>query len=44
LSQIIRQQVEFASAARRRAVERFDLPQWLARHDAVFEQALRNAA
>ena len=44
MSKIIRQQLEFGAAARRRAVERFDLPQWLARHDAVFEQALRNAA
>ena len=44
MSRIIRQQRECGAAARRRAVERFDLPQWLARHDAVFEQALRNAA
>lgn len=44
MSRIIRQQAEFGAAARRRAVERFDLPQWLARHGAVFEEALRNAA
>lgn len=44
MGRIIRQQAEFGAAARRRAVERFDLPQWLARHDAVFEEALRNAA
>jgi glycosyltransferase involved in cell wall biosynthesis len=44
MSRIIRQQAEFGAAARRRAVERFDLPQWLARHDAVFEEALRNPA
>jgi glycosyltransferase involved in cell wall biosynthesis len=44
MNTIIRQQPAFSAAARRRAMERFDLPQWLARHDAVFEQALGNAA
>jgi glycosyltransferase involved in cell wall biosynthesis len=44
MSRIIRQQAAFGAAARLRAMERFDLSQWLARHDAVFEQVLRNAA
>jgi glycosyltransferase involved in cell wall biosynthesis len=44
MNRVIQKHAEFAVVARQRAVERFDLPHWFARHDAVFEAALRAAA
>jgi glycosyltransferase involved in cell wall biosynthesis len=35
--EVLRDRARFAAAARRRAVERFDLTPWLERHRAVFE-------
>lgn len=37
---VLERRAEFAAAARRRAVERFDLQPWLDRHRAVFTQLL----
>lgn len=37
---VLQRRTEFAAAARRRAVEQFDLQPWLDRHRAVFQQLL----
>jgi glycosyltransferase involved in cell wall biosynthesis len=44
MERIMRQHAELGAAARRRAVERFDLSGWFDRHDAVFRECLRDAA
>jgi glycosyltransferase involved in cell wall biosynthesis len=38
--QVVERWVEFAEAARHRAVENFDLQPWLQRHQEVFEELL----
>jgi glycosyltransferase involved in cell wall biosynthesis len=40
MAAVIRDRESMAAAARRRAVERFDLTQWLARHETVFRSLL----
>jgi glycosyltransferase involved in cell wall biosynthesis len=44
MTRIIAQRERMARAARQRAVERFDLSQWLARHETVFRLLLDKAA
>lgn len=39
--QVARDRDRYAQAARRRAMERFDLQPWLARHREVFEAVIR---
>ena len=41
---IMQNNERMAAAARARAVQRFDLAEWLARHDAVFRELVKNAA
>jgi glycosyltransferase involved in cell wall biosynthesis len=44
MAQVIAQRERMAAAARKRAVERFDLSHWLARHETVFRSLLGKAA
>ena len=44
MERIMRQPAELGAAARRRAVERFDLSRWFDRHAEVFRACLRDAA
>jgi hypothetical protein len=44
IARIIRHRDAMGAAARRRAVERFDLEPWFERHGAVFHACLREAA
>jgi glycosyltransferase involved in cell wall biosynthesis len=39
--QVVRDRDRYAQAARQRAMERFDLQSWLARHREVFAMVLR---
>ena len=44
MAHVISERVSMAAAARRRAVERFDLSQWFARHETIFRSLVGKAA
>ena len=44
MDRIMRQRANLGAAARRRAIERFDLAGWFERHDAVFRACLRESS
>ena len=43
MAHVLRQRTVMAAAARKRAVEHFDLPQWFARHEAIFRSLVGKA-
>ena len=44
MARVMQGRADMALAARQRAVGRFDLTDWLARHDAVFHQHLKKTS